>query len=75
MDADHRRGCDRCQGAAPGVKVATRIGRGRRLLFLLNHTEEEKEVDGVPSRRDLLSGRTGRGTGRLDRFGVAVVKL
>jgi beta-galactosidase len=56
-----------------GVEVCTRTGVKGTLVFLINHTEEEKTV-GVPSgKTDLLTGRNTAGPLRLDRFGVAVL--
>jgi beta-galactosidase len=58
-----------------GVEVSVRQGPAGKLLFLLNHTEEEQTVAVPPERRELLSGQT---TGRqltLPRLEVAVLQL
>jgi beta-galactosidase len=58
-----------------GVEASVREGEGRKLLFLVNHTEEERTV-GVPAGKDeLLAGaRTGDSL-TLAAYGVAVVRL
>ncbi len=59
----------------PGVEACVREGNGKRLLFLINHTEEKRTVRVPAGKTELL---TGKSTGRslaLDRYGVAVVKL
>jgi len=58
----------------PGVEVSLRSGEGRRLLFVLNHTEEEQTVE-VPPGRDLVAGKGTRGNLGLEPYGVAVIKL
>ena len=58
-----------------GVEVSLREGAGKRLLFIINHTEDEKTV-AVPAGKIELIG--GRKTGKklvLGRHGVAVLKL
>lgn len=62
--------------AAPsGVEAAVRSGAGRRLLFLINHTETPQVVKVEAGKTELLSGQTTGETLTLDRFGVAVVQL
>jgi beta-galactosidase len=59
-----------------GVECSLRIGEGRQLLFLLNHTEEMQTVN-VPEAKRILMGGAGE-TGKtivLDRYGVAVIRL
>ncbi len=59
----------------PGVEVSIREGAGRKLLFLVNHTEQRQTVSvpaGVP---ELLSGAPTGDTVELDIYGVAVLRL
>jgi beta-galactosidase len=58
-----------------GVELSVREGEGRKLLFLLNHTEEPQTVPVPKGKRELLSGAATGETLTLDRYGVAVVKL
>lgn len=58
-----------------GLEASIRQGQGRRLLFLMNHTDEPKTVTVPQGRPELLSGtRTGDSI-TIDRFGVAVLEL
>ena len=54
--------------------MSIRQGRGRRLLFLINHTEEAKTVK-APAGRELITGKPVRGEIVLERYGVAVIRL
>jgi beta-galactosidase len=58
-----------------GVEASLRQGRGRRLLFLVNHAEAPREVKVPRGKRELISGERVRGAVRLGVFGVAVVEL
>jgi beta-galactosidase len=58
-----------------GVEASVREDRGRKLLFLLNHTEAPQTVNVPAGCRELLSGRSTGKTLTLDLFGVAVVRL
>jgi len=58
-----------------GVEVSVRQGGGKKLLFLLNHAEEQKTVAVPRGKKELLSGRTTSDNIELDRYGVAVIKL
>ena len=58
-----------------GVEAAIRQGQGRRLLFLINHTDETQFVKVPQDRLELLSGEKTTGSIQLDRFGVAVIEL
>lgn len=58
-----------------GVEVSLREGEGRRLLFLLNHTEEAVEVAVPAGREELLTGSETSDQWTLDRYGVAVIRL
>jgi len=58
-----------------GVEVSVREGGGRRLLFVLNHTDVEKTVRVPAGRRELLRGVQTGDSLKLEGFGVAVIKL
>jgi len=58
-----------------GVEVSIRQGHGKKLLFLMNHTQQSKLLDVPEGRIELLSNTRTKTTLRLDRFGVAVVLL
>jgi beta-galactosidase len=58
-----------------GVEVSIRQGHGRKLLFLMNHTQQPKTVDVPEGRTELLSNTSTKKTLRLNRFGVAVILL
>lgn len=58
-----------------GVEVSVREGQGRRILFLINHTEENKDVTVPKGKLELLSGKKTGSTLTLGRHGVAVVRL
>ena len=58
-----------------GVEVSVRAGQGKRLLFLVNHTEEKQAV-GIPAgKMELLTELETADTLVLDRYGIAVVQL
>jgi len=58
-----------------GVEASIRQGLGKRLLFLINHTDQPKTVNVPQDKRELLTGtRTGESV-KLDRFDVAVIEL
>ena len=59
----------------PGVEACVREGKGKRLLFLINHTEEEQTVQVPAGKLELLTGQTTGSAIQLDRYDVAVVKL
>ena len=58
-----------------GVEAAVRKGKGKALLFLMNHTEQPKVVNVPAGKRELLTGRKTADTLKLGVFGVAVIKL
>ena len=58
-----------------GVEASVRQGAGKRLLFVINYTEDKKIVTVPAGKKDLLTGRTTGRTLALGRFGVAVIKL
>jgi beta-galactosidase len=57
-----------------GVEASTREGNGRRLLFLVNHTEEAQTVEVPAGATELLSGAEIAGGLTLERYGVAVLQ-
>jgi beta-galactosidase len=59
----------------PGVEAATRANAEQKLLFLINHTEEDKPVRIPKSRRELLTDETTGESLKLKPFGVAVIEL
>jgi beta-galactosidase len=58
-----------------GVEASLRQGQGRKLLFLLNHTDEPKTVPVPQGRPELLTGVKTTDSLTIDRFGVAVLEL
>lgn len=58
-----------------GVEASIREGEGRRLLFLINHTEVARSITVPAGKLELLSGQLTGDTLQLDRFGIAVLKL
>jgi beta-galactosidase len=57
-----------------GVEVSVREGSGKKLLFVLNHTEEPKTVTAPSGAAGLLGDVQGDKVG-LGAYGVAVLKL
>jgi len=58
-----------------GVEVSVREGQGRRILFLLNHTEDKQSVAVPAGKLDLLTGGRTSGAIELGPHGVAAIKL
>jgi beta-galactosidase len=58
-----------------GVEVSLRQSSNRRLLFLLNHTDEPRTVRVPKDRTELLTGQKTGEALTLDRFGVIVIEL
>lgn len=58
-----------------GVEVSVREGAGKKLLFLVNHTEEKQQVSVPSGKPELLTDETTSDTVTLDAYGVAVIKL
>ncbi len=59
----------------PGVEVSVRQARGRKVLFLINHTETRQTVKVPAGRKELLTGALTQDKLTLDVFGVAAIKL
>ncbi len=59
----------------PGVEVALRQGTNKKLLFLINHTEQSKTTQIPKDKTELLTGQKTGDSVTLDRFGVAVLEL
>ena len=58
-----------------GVEASVREGEGRKLLFIINHTEEEKVVAVPAGKLELVSGQQTTGELHIGRYDVAVIKL
>jgi beta-galactosidase len=56
----------------PGVELSVREGNGRRLVFLINHTEDRREVALPRPMRSALSDGPASDRVTLERHGVAV---
>ncbi len=57
-----------------GVEMSVREGEGKRLLFLINHTEENQIIQVPGGGKDLFTGAQ-TATVNLGRFGFAVLSL
>ena len=68
-------GVDPVVNPPAGVEVSERSGEGRRLLFLINHTDEIQHISVPAGLVDLLSGKVSGDDLTLDRYGIAVLKL
>ena len=58
-----------------GVEDSVREGDGKRLLIIINHTDQLKTVQVPAGKKELLSGGNTGGTWTLEKYGVAVIKL
>ncbi|MHC4423622.1 MAG: beta-galactosidase [Planctomycetota bacterium] len=58
-----------------GVEVSIRQGKGKKLLFVINHTEEPQTVNVPKGKLELLTNKKTKDTLNLDTFDVAVIKL
>lgn len=60
----------------PGVEVSCRAGCNKELVFLINHSQEEKEVD-IPftGATEIITGKAAGKRVVLEPFGVALLKL
>jgi len=58
-----------------GVEVSIRQGNDRKLLFIINHTEQLQTVNVPKGKLELLTNKKTKDTIRLDTFDVAVIKL
>ncbi len=58
-----------------GVEASVRQGNGKKLLFLVNHTEETKSVMIPKGKTELLSRTTTGDKIELGKYEVAVIKL
>ena len=58
-----------------GVEATVREGAGKKLLFLVNHTEEKQTVAVPLGKKELIGGGTTQDTLELDAYGVAVIKI
>jgi beta-galactosidase len=58
-----------------GVEVSVRQNDERKLVFLINHTEQERTVPVPAGRRELLSDTLTGDVIELGRYGVAIVEM
>lgn len=58
-----------------GVEAMIREDGQKRILFLINHTEEQRTVDIPGGKRELLSGTKTGTTVSLGPYGVSVIRL
>ena len=58
-----------------GVESMIREHGSRRILFLINHTEETRTVEIPAGKRELLSGSTTGAKANLEPYGVRVIRL
>jgi beta-galactosidase len=58
-----------------GVEVSLRQSSNKRLLFVLNHTDEPRTVKVPKDKIELLTGQKTGESLTLDRFAVAVLEL
>jgi beta-galactosidase len=58
-----------------GVEAVIREGGGKRVLFLINHTEADAEVETPEGKRDLLRGSVTEKTAVIEPYGVLVLQL
>lgn len=59
--------------ADPCVEITCRHAPDRRLHFVINHYPSKKEVTGLPTGTDLLSGRECKGSISLEAYEVAII--
>jgi beta-galactosidase len=58
-----------------GVEVCLRQNGDKKILFILNHTEQKQTINIPKDKIELLTGNKTKDTIELDTFGVAVIKL
>ena len=58
-----------------GVEVSVREGEDRKVLFVINHTEQTQTVPVPAGKKDLLAGGTTGESLELGPYGVAVIQL
>jgi len=58
-----------------GVELSIREGKNKKIMFLINHTEEEKSVPIPDGKLELLSNKHTDKTILLDKYGIAVIKI
>jgi beta-galactosidase len=68
-------GIDAYKGLPVGVEAIYRTGNNKTLLFLINHTEEPKNVPVPSGKTELITGKKTQGTLELGIYGVAVIEL
>jgi beta-galactosidase len=68
-------GIEPYKGLPVGVEASYRTGNNKKLLFLINHNEEPKNVPVPSGKTELITGKKTQGTLELGIFGVAVIEL
>jgi beta-galactosidase len=63
------------KGLPAGVEASYRTGNNKKLLFLINHNEEPKNVPVPSGKTELITGKKTQGTLELGIYGVAVIEL
>jgi hypothetical protein len=58
-----------------GVEAVIREDGRKKILFLINHTEEKRTVDVPVGKQELLSGAKTGPTASLGPYGVSVILL
>ncbi len=58
-----------------GMEASIRSGGDKRLLFLVNHTEQELVAQVPPGGTELITGREVTGSVTLGVYGVAVIRM
>jgi len=71
QDALARAGIAALLKPPPGIEVSVRSGAGRRLLFVLNHTEQATTVS-LPAGARVVLGSAPGGTLALEAYGVGI---
>ena len=66
-------GVERWVTLPAGVEASVRQGSGKKLVFLINHTEVEQRVAITPGKGDLLGGGALGESVTLSPYGVAVI--
>jgi len=58
-----------------GVEAVVREGKGKKLLFLINHLEDPRTVAVPAGRKELIAGKTTRSTLTLGAYDIAVIRI
>jgi beta-galactosidase len=74
-DVMHNAGISPVVAPPPGVEVSVREGDGRKVLFLINHTEQPITISVPAGKSELIGGTRTNDTLTLERYGVAAIQL